>query len=693
MKTCFFIILIFLCGKLLKSQVLTGEELENIEDLIEEIAQNTDYELDLTILYEDLIELHDNPLNINTITRSQLEKLPFLNEYQVQNLILYLSLHGPLLSVYELQLISGFDMKLIRMLLPFVVVIPSEKEEETSFLKALSRGKHQLFLRSDQILQEQKGYAPITDSAYLASPNSRYLGGPVKLVTRYRYHYKDRIYWGITADKDPGEEFFSGSNKQGFDYYSGYLQVNNIGKIKTFSIGDYHLRFGQGLTLWSGINYGKSPYVLQTKKRQYGITKYSSTDENRFFRGIGTTLSFKNLDLTAFYSKKRIDANQVSNDTLSDENEFITRFQVTGLHSIPTEVEDEDAVTETIIGGNISYGQDKYHLGLTVVNYLFDTELVPDDKPYKYYSFSGDHNMNIGFDYQVALKKFNFYGELSHSLEHGFATLNGLLLNMNSLVSLAVLYRNYQKDYYPFYSNAFAENSTNSNEQGWYIGTEIRPVKHLKVSAYFDLFRFPWLKYNVDVPSDGTDYLVRFDYTPSDKVEMYLSLKEESKPRNKLVDYPSLNEIEDTDLLKLRYHLSYWVSSNIQLRSRIELSRFKRGESPVDKGYMLYQDILFRPGDLPLSVSFRYALFDTDSYDSRIFVYEHDILYAYSVPFFHYSGTRTYFLIKYSPVENVDLWFRLSNTSYSNRDVTGSGLNEIDGSNRTDVKAQVQFRF
>ncbi len=674
-------------------QQISKEERLNLEDLIEEIARNSDLDIDYTLLYEDLLLLEEDPINLNSATMEDLQRLRFLTEFQARNLISYIGRHGPILSLFELQLIEGLDEKTIRMLLPFILIEEAQPSEQEPLLSSIKKGKHRLILRADQILEEKKGYASISDSAYEANPNSRYLGSPLKGVLRYRYHYKDRIYWGVTAEKDAGEEFFSGSNKQGFDFYSGHLLVNDIGKIKTLALGDYHLRFGQGLTLWSGISYGKTPYVLSIKKRQYGITKYSSTEENRFLRGVGTTISLKDMEISAFYSRKKIDANIHYLDTLHDDIENVTSFQVTGYHSIPSEVEDEDAISESIAGGNISYGRDKFHVGLTLVNYHFSEKLMSDERPYNQFDFRGNSNTNIGFDYQVGWNKVNLFGEVSHSLGHGIAYLNGLLLNLHSLISLSVLYRDYQKDYYPFYSQAISENSTNKNERGLYLGTEIRPLKHLKVSAYFDAFWFPWLKYNVDAPSQGTDYMVRIDYYPSEILEIFCSLKEESKPRNRSGELPSLNEIVDTRLTKFRFQLAYWVSSNLQLRSRIELSRFRLDDDPLEHGYLVFQDILFRPEELPLSISFRYAMFDTDSWDTRIYAYEHDLLYAFSIPALHQNGMRAYLLVKYSPLKYMDLWIRLAQTYYSHVQSIGTGLNEIPGKTKTELKVQMQLKF
>jgi len=428
-------------------------------------------------------------------------------------------------------------------------------------------------------------------------------------------------------------------------------------------------------------------------KKEFGITKYSSTEENRFLRGVATTFKFNHFEFTGFYSRKKIDANIHYTDTLNNEIENVTSFQVTGYHSIPSEVEDEDAIDESILGGNLSYKRDHIQAGLTVVNYLFGESLVPDERPYNQFDFQGKSNTNIGFNYRTGWNKINFFGEVSHSIDAGTAYLNGMLLKVHSLISFSALYRNYQRDYHPFYSQAVSENSTNKNEQGLYLGAEIQPLKYLKFSGYFDAFKFPWLKYNVDAPSQGSDYLVRIDYKPNEKIEMYASLKEESKPRNEKPDTASLNKIIDTRLTKIKLHFAWWVSSGLQLRSRIELSRYKKETYPAHKGYLLFQDILYRPEQIPLSVSFRYAMFDTDSWDARIYAYEHDLLYSFSIPAFHLKGIRTYLLVKYSPFDSMDFWIRLAQTYYSDVESIGTGLNEISGNTKTELKVQMRVKF
>ena len=89
----------------------------------------------------------------------------------------------------------------------------------------------------------------------------------------------------------------------------------------------------------------------------------------------------------------------------------------------------------------------------------------------------------------------------------------------------------------------------------------------------------------------------------------------------------------------------------------------------------------------------RYALFDTDDYDTRQYVFEQDVLYAFSVPALSGRGTRVYGLAQISCTRHLTLWLRLAETHFRHQRTVGSGLEEIQGPRRTEFKAQARYRF
>lgn len=686
-----FIFLMFLGAQKVFSQ---EQPTQTIEDLIEEISANSDEELDYTTLYEDLTYYMNNPLNLNEATREDFEKLEFLDDLQITEILRYREKYGQILTIYELQLIRGFETTDIFRLLPFVTVDKIEEQQKLNFKRMMKYGSHQVFVRNQFVVQDQKGYN-IPDSLILENPDkNRYLGNRMKYYVKYKYHYRDRIAWGVTMEKDPGEEFFKGTQKQGFDYYSAHLEVNDVWKFKRVVVGDHQLQFGQGLVLWTGMGFGKSSMTMNVKKKPRGIKKYSSTNENQFMRGVGGIVELGDFDIAGFVSYKKIDANISSVDSLDDADiREVSSLQITGLHSTPNEVADKHAINELVYGGNVTYRFDNLNIGATFVSYAFSAELNKNVKPYSQFDFQGNTGFNAGLDYNYIFKNINVFGEVATNKDLGLATVNGAMFPLAPQMQVSVIQRYYQKNYHAYYGGAFAEGSKPANEQGVYLGTNIFPIKHWKIAAYFDAYSFPWLKFRSNSPTHGFDYLIQADYSPTQYVSMYWKLKREIKPEN-LSSETELNMIYPTEVDKLsaRYHLKFSVSRTITLANRIEIARYKKAET-TENGYMIYQDFRYKPETLPLTLNLRYAMFDAP-YNARIYAYESDILYAFSVPGYFYKGIRTYATLKYDISKNISVWLRYSQFTYSDLDVISEGsLNEIQGSTKSEIKAQMRIKF
>jgi len=694
-----------LAGLLMVSGIQAGTEKDQneqndlaiIEYTIEIIAENTEDEnLDYTTLFDDLNHLYYNPLNLNVSELDQLEEAMLLSQIQINNLVEHLENNDKLLSIYELQSIKGFDLQTIRKILPFVKVNRDFDTPRLTFRQLKEEGKHELFIRYTQTLEDQKGFLPI-DSADLAkSPNSRYLGSKPKLYTRYRFKYGRNISIGITAEKDAGEEFFNGSQPNGYDYYSAHLFAKNIGFVKRLAIGDYQVQLGQGLNIWSGISFGKSAQVLNIKKAGQVVKPYTSVDENRFMRGGAATIGIKNIEVTAFYSQKQIDGNVAevtSSDTASQEVIQVTSFQQSGFHSTPGELEDKHSVGETLMGGNIAYKGKKTKLGVTAVSSAYSVDLNRNLREYNQFDFSGNGNFTIGADYNFIHRNVNVFGEVSRSQNGGIAYINGAIISLDPRLAISVLHRHFDRNYQNLFSNALSESSRNVNEDGWYVGATSRINGRWTLSAYYDIFEFPWLRFKTDAPSTGSEWLVQLNYKPSKKIEMYIRGRGESKQENTTEDVEGIDHLVSRKRTYLRYHASYKISDAVRLKSRMELAQFVLGENEPENGYVLYQDVSYKMSQVPVTFSLRFAMFETDTYNARIYAYESDVLYAYSIPAYFHSGTRTYIMARVKLLRRLDVWLRYSQTYYNNRDVISSGLTEIQGNTKSEVKAQLRFKF
>ncbi len=679
------------------SQTTEDEKNQIIEQRVEYLVDNAEAsDIDYTTVFEQLTFYFDNPLNINRADINELRELSLLSDIQINNLITHIEKNGKLMTLEELQAVQGFDLNTIKMLLPFVKVNADVNSPQLSFNELLKNGENQLFIRYERVLEEKAGYAPTTDSALLASPNSRYKGDRNRYFTRYKYNYGNHISFGFTADKDAGEEFFTGTQQQGFDFYSAHFFLRNQGKIKQLAIGDFQAQFGQGLTYWSGIAMGKSADIMLVKRSAAGLKPYTSVEENLFLRGGGIALEFNNFEVTSFYSRNRVDANIDLSDTtlLDDEIATVTSFQQTGFHRTPNEIDDKDAIIRQTLGGHVAYKTRKLNIGFTGIYNEVDANFNPSLSTYSQFRNSSNRQTNLGVDYNWIYKNFNFFGEFSKSVNAGTALVSGALINLSNNFSLSVLYRDYARDFNPISSVGIGENSTNENERGLYMGFVASPSKQFTISAYYDQFVFPWLKYQVNAPSNGYQYLTQVTYKPSKKLEMYVRVRERNKYENTDIDLEDgIDYIVPRKQTNYRYNLSYNISPSFKLKNRVELVNVDHQGSPFEKGYMIYQDIVYQGLKSPFSFSLRYGIFDTDSYDTRIYAYENDVLYSFSIPAYYNRGTRTYLTVRYKVKRGIDVWLRYGLTHYDNLDIISSGLEEIVGNSKSDVKFQVRFKF
>lgn len=678
---------------------------DKITAQMEVIAESLDANLDFSDLIDSYYYYAENKININSKQVAELRNLYLISDFQLEKLLAYQKKFGAFLSVYELTLVEGFDESTLEIILPVVDVAESDARQKISPAQVAKYGRHQLIMRMERNLNEQDGYAPIDDSTLYAKPNARYLGGKEKIYTKYTFNYRNRVRAGVTMDKDAGEVFFKDNIndslqrllgnklKNGFDFYSAHAFVSDFGILKSLALGDYHLAFGQGLTMWSGLSYGKSTTPTQVMRYGGGVKPNTSVNESFFLRGAAATFGWKSLELSVFYSKKKIDANLVTTDSTSAETFIVTSLQESGLHRTVNELSDKGIIAQELIGGRLAYRQKKFELGYTMHQTNLETSLLPRIEPYSMFRFQSDHLMNQGLDWRWMMPHIIFFGELARSDNGGLAGIGGVTTQLAGFVTMTLAYRHFEKEYQNLFSNAFSESNSTNNEKGIYAGLTAGLAPGLKISAFADQFKFDWLRFSTDAPSVGYDYFVQADYRINRNADMYLRFRTKQKMTNDNNPWNAIDFIVPETKNTYRFHINYRVSPSLTMKNRAELIRYKRYQNPTEMGYIVYHDIIYRPETKPYEFSFRYALFDADSYDARLYAYESDVLYAFSIPAFSEKGSRVYLVAKWEVVKNIDLQAKVSHTWYSTKHEISSGLERIDGDSKTDIKLQLRWKL
>lgn len=648
---------------------------QRMEELSESLAASAETSAESSLLLEDLGYYAEHPVFINRATEEELLHLNLFNFRQIQTILTYRERYGKILSLTELAVLEGFNPEQLQKIAPFV---------------RFDLGVDSVRMKKERVLHHTllariKGSLPVA-SGYLSKKEKPpvYGGAPYGYFFRYRGGAGRRWEMGLTAENDAGEDFFRKSNRYGFDFLSGFLSWNGRGFVRKIVAGDYHLRFGQGISLWSGGGVSYVSDLASLMRTAEGIRPYSSSDENQFFRGCAVQLGGKAVKFSFFYSGKHRDAN-LKTDSLGGLQ--ISSFRQDGLHRTRSELEDERNINEKMFGGYGDFRFGKWRVGALAAWQRFDFPVTKGTLPYKAYSFEGESNWNAGVDYQAVFNRFSLFGETGWSRNLKPATLHGLIWFPHPQFSLSLQYRYYDPAFQSFYSGAFAEGSGVRNERGFYAAVEYHPVSRVKLGAQADFYYHPWLTYQTLAPIHGRALAFQVEVTPQSNLLLYLHGRFVAKPQ-KITGVP---EQTTEATAKWRLHADWKVSPRVQLRSRLECVGYRFGEKR-ERGYLAFQDLVYTPS-LSLKCWMRMAYYHTDGYDSRVYSYENDLLYYFAIPEFHGKGVRTYLNLKWLPFNSLTLYLKAGFTLRDGADSMGSGYDTTDGNHRFDWRGQLCLRF
>ena len=651
-----------------------------MEEVLEDLSVNNDINNSVNSLnweneLEELSNRLQEPVNLNSATREQLEQFPFLSDIQIEHLLAYIYIHGQMETIYELQLVEELDRQTIQYLLPFVCIKAINNEPAfrwKTMLKDAGRyGKNEVLTRLDIPFYKRKGY------------EHTYLGPSVYNSVKYTFRYRDQLYAGGVAEKDAGEPFAALHNRYGYDYYSFYLLLQNCGRLKSLAVGNYRLSFGQGLVMSTDYLMGKTIYASSFNNRSAGIKSHSSTDEYNYFRGVATTVALtKRLSVSAFYSHRNMDG------VVTDGE--ITSVYKTGLHRSRKEADKKNLLTSQLTGGNVSYQQNHIRLGITGVYYVFNRPYEPELTGYSKYNIYGNHFYNLGIDYAYRWRRFSFQGETAIG-KQGWASLNRLQYSPVQDIQFMLIHRFYSYDYWAMYAHSFGEGSTVQNEQGYYVGLETTPFSHWRFFVSFDLFSFPWKKYRINKPSRGTDGLIQATFTPRTNLSMYLKYRYKQKERD-------LTGSKGTLTLpifhhQLRYRLNYSLNDVFSSRTTLDYNHFHSQDRAATKGYQVTQMISSQLPWTRLFADVQGSYFCTDDYDSRVYVSEKGLLYTFYTPSFQGRGFRCAVRLRYELNKHWLFITKFGETIYLNRNEIGSGNDLIYGNKKADIQMQLRIKF
>lgn len=631
-------------------------------------------------LIQFLEDLAANPININRVGLHELLKIPGVNLKIARSVINYRKTK-PFENLGELMDLKGVGKATYQRMRPYLKVGGGSTRFRDMYLRPgywTAGNNIDIMMRYQQDVQQKKGYG-LPDSA------GGYTGGPGKYYQRFRMQ-SNHYSLNITQEKDPGEPLNTDS---GFDFTSGHLALRDNGRLKTLVFGDYSLAFGQGLVLWSGGAFGKGREVIGAPaKNPRGVRAYTSARETDFFRGVAATYGMQ-LQLTTFYSRRPASASVISGDT--------TRFPGgSGFHRTWNEQARKNNIIQTTAGGHLQADSPLGLIGITAYYNQFNRYISKGTSVADLYDYEGRDHTVIGLDYQLLLGPVLILGEMARSKNGGMGGIAGVEAPVGKETDVSFSYRYYGKNFQSIFGDGFGEiSSAPQNEEGFYVGIRHNVGKGLSLSGYADQYYFPAPRFGSRQSTRGFDVLGLAEVEFSPELEVYVLVRNEQK-EDEYITFNSrgneLLQLGKEKRMSIRTHLEYKMNRNVRLRSRIEWVRSREAGEAWESGILLYQDVRLQLSS-KLRFDGRLTFFDTESFDTRVYQFESDLLYVLSNVALFNRGQRSYAVIKYKVSDFLECWLKYAVVTYEDAFVVGSGLNEIQGNRRNSVGVQLRFRF
>ena len=567
--------------------------------------------------YDLLCELEQHPININKATREDLEQLPFLSAQQVEALMEYKYRYGGMKSLAELMMIREIEPQMRKLLGCFIYA-----GEES---KSKIRTKHELI------------------ACYKVDYRHWF---------RYQMEQGDKLKLGLVASQDADEPFFSGKNKLGYDYYSPYLQLKKLGRLETLVLGNFRVSMGMGMVMNNSFSLGKIATLQNLGRNANGLRAHSSRSLG-FLQGAGATINLgRGIKTTAFVSYTPMDA------TLNSDGSARTII-TTGYHRTETELAKKNNLHALKTGGTIKYNGGRVHLALNALYAHLDRRLSPSKTQlYNYFKPEGADFVNASVDYGYRGRRFTLNGETAIDGNGHIATINTISLTTNSGLNLMALQRFYSYQYTSLDAQSYSDCGRVQNESGVSVGLSWQLSPKWQLAAYADYAYHPWSLYRKASSSYSLDNLMQCSFTSNHWKLM---------ARYRLKAYEKEHRTRIT---------AEYTTENFSARTQFDGGYCAENE---ERGVMLSGNLAYAYHWFRMNAGVGY--FNTDSYNSRVYLYESGPLYTYSMQQFYGEGMRYWLMLRANLGKHFMLTAKVGVT------------NCFDRKDKTDIDLQLRMKI
>jgi hypothetical protein len=657
----------FAVAQLLAGQGKPDTSRNRFDRLLESLLENDFEETHESELPNILQELRDQPIDLNVASVHELNLIPCIDPVLAYRIVLHRD-RQHFRSVDDLLSVEGMDMETFLRARDFVFVRSEAATRRTENPFSL-----QVRARTVRDLQTRRGYR---DGTYEGSPYKTF----TRAIVRQRLSGRFLVEAGGLAEKDAGEIGIT-------DFSSGFIRLEDTDSKTQVILGDFIVESGQGLVFWrpSGISKG-SEVIASVTKNPRGLVRYSSTDENGFLRGIAAGTAVGPARIMAFYSAKRINA------TL-DEQGIISSFNTSGLFRTTSEHKSRQSSEEIVRGMEVNYcPSPRWRLGLRgyTSGFRHPVELLRNGE-------SDGRNASLaGLDASLTTGSMSIFGEGAIDHASSFAGVGGIIVQPVTDLQAAIVVRSYSRTFTSLHGNGFGSTAGGmGNEQGIYGSVKASLLDWLTLSAYYDMCKHPDVRELSDLASGENDFLASARLQASKRLNLEFLCKLKSRSITTYVpdQYSRTDKaIGIRQQANYRATLEWFPSPDIRWRSRIEMTEVNFSSTQTgERGYLAYQDLRWKPWR-NVSIDMRGIVFESGSYDTRMYEYESELQGTSSVPALFGRGIRLYVLVRYG-MTRVECSAKYSSTIKHGTLSIGSEANEIRGDLDNQVSIQLDYKL
>ena len=699
----FIAIMFFL--SILTNQTMSQEAEDFWHDIYSYLsyAEETDEDT-WTEAYAILSSLSLSPKNINEASYEDLCEIPYLREEDALAVLNYLSLYGDMKTIAELQLIPSVDTPRRMILQALFYAAPSKDRLRRIFGDSLSAqiydslkrnkrrmpwyrkapSRHSLTLSANIPTYRRKGY---TDGTYH--------GFPISHTMQYAFR-SSRTEGKFTASNDAGEEFFSGSNRKGWDLYSGYVKIKRLGIVKDVIVGHYQVSTGMGIIINNTWRLSRSSLLATPPRVKTTLRGHGSRQSTNYLQGIAATLAIPvnkagaEISITPYISYQPIDATMTSRGT-------IQTILTTGYHRTDSEISRRSSSMQSVAGLSIAYNSPPWYFSLNYVSTAFQDSLTPKKTSlYKYYSPTGKRFSSASLSYSLRNGKWNIAGETAISQqghrkqsERGSptaATANSIRYAFSNLWEAFLLQRYYSYSFTAPLAKSFGDMSNSQNESGVYVGVKTTSISHLTLSGYIDAAYHPWARYRYNTPSRSFDTYILASY---ERGEFSGMLRYRYREQMKTYSASLLPSFVADSIGAIQHSISARMKYKGEKWQRMIQCQGSLLPGTGEKGFSVFSGVGYTEKKWSAWVSGAY--FCTSSYSSRLYITDKALSYGQMSTMVYGEGFRCSIMTTAKLSDHIKLSLCSSSLFYLSRSTISSGAQEIPSSSQTDIHIQAHI--